>query len=679
MTTSSEALKVLLIEDNPGDAGLIRHALFDSESRPQRLDWVVTLAEGKTLAAVQDYDAVLLDLSLPDSWGLRTVTDLRAMAPSLPIVVLTGYDDMAFALDALDAGAQDYLVKGEAGGHELIRSLRYARERQRLEFELETSRERFRSFAEAGSDWLWETDADYCFTYLSESFEAITGFPPSAVLGKCQAEFFSADIEPIAVMEHLDALKRHEAFKNFQYPLEGSHGELRYFRVSGTPVFSGSRFMGYRGVGTDVTRFRAMGQELRDRLNEIEYARHQMEEQAARMAQLAEETAEMKERAEAAARAKSDFLATMSHEIRTPMTGVLGMVDLLLAETMPDRQRQFVATIKEAGETLLAILNDILDISKLEAGRLDLAPSPTDVRAVIEGVCKLFDMRAADRGNRMLVHLGPGVPARILTDGHRLRQVLFNLVGNAVKFTEGGSVTVGVDLDGAGPDGDHVSLLFSVTDTGLGISPDQLSRLFVRFQQADQTTAQRYGGTGLGLALCKAITELMGGRIGVDSVPGKGSRFHVSIPVQVLAEETAKPEAEPDVVVDATPAGIRLLVAEDNRINQMLLREILGRLGEVVVVGNGQEAVDAFVAEHFDAIVMDSRMPVMGGIEAIRIIRATLEGQAIPILTLSADVMPERIAEYQAAGADASLGKPIDVRALITTMLKLLGKRKGRG
>ncbi|MBF0332700.1 MAG: response regulator [Alphaproteobacteria bacterium] len=678
MSTAPTALRILLIEDSPGDAGLIRRALLEADCPLAALNWVETLAEGRQLATTREYDAALLDLSLPDSAGLDTVRSLRAAAPSLPIVVLTGFDDMGFALAALEAGAQDYLVKGEAAGRDLIRSVRYARERQSLEAELERSRERFRSFAEAGSDWLWETDAEHRFTYLSEAFESITGFPPSNVLGKCRHEMFSSDISATDCQAHLAALERREGFKNFEYPLDDGAGGLRFFRVSGTPVFSGDRFTGYRGVGADVTRFKMMGQELRDRLLELEYSRRQMEEQAAQMAQLAEEADFLKVRAEAAARAKADFLATMSHEIRTPMTGVLGMVDLLLGETLSSRQKQFVETIKEAGETLLTILNDILDISKLEAGRLDLTPEPTDLRVVAESVRQLFGARAAEHGLELRVEVADAVPGRVMTDGHRLRQVLFNLVGNAVKFTESGSVTLGLACEPE-PGGERSILRFSVTDTGPGVAPDALAGLFTRFQQADQSIDRKFGGTGLGLALCKAITEMMGGTIGVESELGKGSRFFVSIPMKALTEATASGKGETkDSGQGALPTGLRLLVAEDNRINQMLLREILGKIGEVVVASNGQEAVDAFAGGGFHAIVMDVRMPVMGGLEAIRLIRATPEGRATPILALSADVMPEHVEQHLAAGADASLGKPIDMRKLIVTIATLIANARRR-
>jgi signal transduction histidine kinase/DNA-binding response OmpR family regulator len=685
MSRVSPTLRILLIEDNPGDAGLIRYALQHSGGLLASLDWAKTLRDGKALAGQQAYDAVLLDLTLPDSSGLATVTALRQAAPALPIVVMTGHDDMAFALGALDAGAQDYLVKGDVSEQQLVRSIRYARERQQLELELERSRERFRAFAEAGSDWLWETDAEHRLTCLSEGFESITGIPPGTALGRTRAELYFADGEEVDFPAHLATLDRHEPFKNFEFPQLDLAGQVRYFRISGTPFFLGERFLGYRGVGTEVTRFKVLGNQLRDRLNDLELSRRQMEQQAAEMAQLAEAAAAAKDRAEAAAKAKADFLATMSHEIRTPMTGVLGMVDLLLGEDMTPRQRHLVAVIREAGETLVTILNDILDISKLEAGRLDLTPAPTDLRMVVGSVCQLFEARAAERGNQLRVDMAADVPVHVVTDGHRLRQVLFNLVGNAVKFTNNGTITLSVES--AGPDGDGDGdggriVTFTVTDTGIGIAAEHLTGLFSRFQQADATTAQRFGGTGLGLALCKAITELMGGEIGVDSTPGRGSRFRVAIPVEVVSgdapdgerDKAAAPAAAAATGTATGAAGLRMLVAEDNRINQMLLREILGRLGEVVLAGNGQEALDAYDTRGpFGLVVLDVRMPVMGGLEALRLLRARPDGRTVPVLILSADVMPEHVDSYRAAGADAYLGKPIDVRALVTTTLRLVG------
>jgi len=686
----NEDISVLLVEDDAGDASLIRRALLASGTvTGSRLCWERDLAGAISVIQNTPIDAILLDLTLPDSAGIETVRAMRQAAPRCAILVLTGQDDMTTALKTLEAGAQDYIFKGDVDGYSLARAIRYANERQGLELQLARSRERYRMFAEAGSDWLWETDADQRFTYFSDAFRSITGFAPENMLGLKRTDLISSsDADPVELQDHLATLERQAPFKNFEYPLRDDTGAVRYFRVSGVPIFEGMRFVGYRGVGTDITGFKVLGQQLRDRMSELELSRDQLANQAAELAAMMDEAALQKDRAEEEARAKTDFLSTMSHEIRTPMTAVLGIVELLRAEDLDPRQAALVNTVHEAGHTLVNILNDVLDVSKLQAGRLDLAPDPTDLRALAERAVQLFGSRADENGNRIVVEVSPDVPARVRVDGHRLGQILFNLIGNAVKFTREGSITLTVD---AQPDPhaatgiDGLRLAVSVQDTGVGIEPERLSALFSRFQQGDSATARHYGGSGLGLALCKALVERMGGSIGVESTPGAGSRFFFHIPVEALSDplEARTPAAPAGAIpVPAAPeaaaaAGLalpRILVAEDNRLNQVLLKELLSSLGRVTMVGDGHAAVESFQAEPFDLVVMDIRMPGLNGLDAMRAIRARPDGSDVPIIALSADVMPEQQAEQTAAGATLSLGKPLDIGGLLETARRLMNR-----
>ncbi len=685
-------MDILLVEDDAGDASLIRRALLASGMVTSAgLIWERDLAGATKAIRRGGADAILLDLTLPDSAGIQTVRAMREAAPRSAILVLTGHDDMATALQTLEAGAQDYIFKGDVDSRSLVRAIRYARERQSLEQQLARSRERYRMFAEAGSDWLWETDAEHRFTYFSDAFAAITGFVPEALLGKRRVDLFSHEIDTGAVEAHLATLTRHEPFKNFEYPLRDTSGSVRYIRASGVPVFEGSRFVGYRGVAADITRVKALGRRLDDRMADLVRSRDQLADQTAELAAMMEEAAVLKDRAEEEARAKTDFLSTMSHEIRTPMTAVLGIVEVLRAEPLSARQHALVETIHEAGHTLVAILDDVLDVSKLQAGRLDLVPEPADPLAVAERAGQLFTSRAEEHGNRITIQATPAVPARVRMDGHRLGQILFNLIGNAVKFTQDGRITVSLDAHPA-PDaaaGAHgLCLDVAVCDTGVGIEADRLPALFSRFQQGDAATARIFGGSGLGLALCKALVERMGGTIGVESTPGVGSRFFFSIPVEPLPASVAVGGAPPPQAgfeagteaataiqgtTDATAVpGVRLLVAEDNRLNQVLLREVLSTLGQVTMVGDGQEALEAHATGAFHLVVMDIRMPVLSGLDAIRAIRARPDGARVPIIALSADVMPEQQAEQREAGADISLGKPLDIPALLAAARALL-------
>jgi len=369
--------------------------------------------------------------------------------------------------------------------------------------------------------------------------------------------------------------------------------------------------------------------------------------------------------AEEAARAKSEFLAVMSHEIRTPMNGILGMARLMLGEALPTNQRMRVETLRHSAEALLAILDDILDFSKLEAGRIDYERIPYRPAEVAEDVVRLMGPRATEKGLGLFVRIAPGVPEWVTGDPGRLRQVLLNLTGNAVKFTELGQVTIQVTARG-----DEVE--FGVIDTGIGMDSAARDRLFQSFSQADASISRRYGGTGLGLAICKRLVEGQGGTIGVDSKPGEGSRFWFRLNAPAAkAPAPANERSLPSI-------GLRpltVLLAEDNAINQMVARGFLQRAGHcVVVANNGAEAVDLIAAGgHFDLVLMDMQMPEMDGLEATRAIRA-MGGLAgtLPIIALTANAMQSDEERCRAAGMNDYVVKPIDPDRLNAAMARVL-------
>ncbi len=392
----------------------------------------------------------------------------------------------------------------------------------------------------------------------------------------------------------------------------------------------------------------------------------------------AEELKVARDRAELASKAKSEFLANMSHEIRTPMTAILGFVDEL-AEMQPfdpTVAADAISTIRRNGEHLLSIINDILDLSKIESGQLKLEKINCSPLKVVQEVQELMTARASAKGLQISIDATGDLPASFSTDPTRLRQVLLNLVGNAVKFTERGSISIRLRKL------DDERLRFEVVDTGIGMTPEQANRLFVPFQQADNSTTRRFGGTGLGLAICRRLLHKMGGAIKLHSEPGVGSTFTVDVPIvptsaaYSVIEVTPQAVAATDAVTTATAgalAGIRVLLVDDGIDNQKLIGLILRKVGAVVTVkSNGQEAIDAVndKPHGFDVILMDMQMPVLDGFCATQ--QLVAQGCSIPIIALTANAYPEDQQRCRDAGCCDFLTKPID-RAQLTACLKQWG------
>jgi signal transduction histidine kinase/CheY-like chemotaxis protein len=384
-----------------------------------------------------------------------------------------------------------------------------------------------------------------------------------------------------------------------------------------------------------------------------------------------------REQAEAANRLKSEFLATMSHEVRTPMNGVLGMIDLLLDSPLADEQRRYAQTVRDSAESLLAITNDILDFSKLEAGRIELEAVDFEVAQVAESALSLFSPRAVTKGIGLTYRLAPDLPPYLRGDPGRLRQVLFNLIANAIKFTHLGAVAFRISHRPLA--GGTIELRVEVADTGIGISPEARESLFARFVQADSATTRRYGGTGLGLAICKQLVELMGGSIGVDSEAGRGSRFWFTVHCTVGAAPAAVVEGGETALPSLS--RLRVLVAEDNPINQRVVVAMLARLGhQVDVVDDGHQVLEAVQKVPYDLVLMDVEMPELDGPSATRAIRR-LDGPVsrLPIIALTANAMAGAREEYLAAGMNGYVAKPIKLRELLAAIAGSIGGRGSGG
>jgi hypothetical protein len=487
---------------------------------------------------------------------------------------------------------------------------------------------------------------DCPIVFANPAFHRITGYPPEEVIGRNCRFLQGPGTAPAAVQALRQAIAeaRPIDIRLVNYRRDGRRfvNELHISPVhdaAGTLLY-------FMGIQHDVTeRVRA--------------------EEAARRARRA---------AERASAEKSDFLAFVSHEVRTPLNGVLGTLSLLLDTPLDAEQRAYAETARRSGETLLWTVNELLDLSRIEAGKLELEELAFDPAQPVREVLSLQAAAASEKGLRLTASLDAMLPPRILGDPRRLRQVLMNLVDNAIRFTAAGTVEITVTRHGE-------RMTVAVRDTGPGISPALRRRLFRRFQQADAGTARRHGGSGLGLMICRRLVGLMGGEIGLESEPGSGSVFHFDLPLRPAPEgapeapqEEATAEAPPRRLAGDAPFA-RLLLAEDSEASQLVAAAILRKAGyEVDLVRDGESAVEAAAAGTYDAILMDVRMPGLDGHAATRRIRA-LEGPAgrVRILALTASAMPGDVQRSLAAGMDAHLAKPVDRAGLLGAVAALLG------
>jgi PAS domain S-box-containing protein len=683
-------LRVLLIEDSEDDAALVLRELRRGGYEPicQQVQTAVDL--GAALDQ-QEWDVVISDFAMPQFSGMAALAIVRERQPDLPFILVSGNIGEEMAVSAMKAGANDYLMKNA------LARLAPAVRKEIAETKARRSAEAHKTaILETALDCIITMDHEGKITQFNPAAEQVFRYKRQEVIGRELAEL----LIPAALRDaHRRALA--EYGRTGVGRVLGQRIEMNAMRADGSefPVelaitrITLSDPPAFTAYLRDITQRKQAEEELRkareelearveQRTTELAQVNRSLQLEVAERLRAEAEAQRAKAAAESASRAKSEFLANMSHEIRTPMTAILGYADRLLdpEQTVADRLNH-VNTIRRNGAHLLTVINDILDVSKIEAGEMKMERVACSTSMIIGDVASTMRVRAIEKNLKFDVVLATAVPETIETDPTRFRQVIINLLGNAIKFTEAGWVRLSVRYDANGPGGAN-RLVVEIIDTGVGITPEQQSHIFEPFAQGDASTTRKFGGTGLGLTISRKLARMLGGDIDVDSTIGRGSTFTVSIDPGPVAADAMMISTFKEVITDVGPLRVgarlagRVLLAEDGPDIQQLLSHYLRNAGaEVAVADNGRIAVEKILAaaaagHPFHVVLMDMQMPELDGYGATSELRR--RGQDLPIVALTAHAMAHDRAKCLNCGCTDFLSKPVSRKELIETIAKHL-------
>jgi PAS domain S-box-containing protein len=640
---SPENARVIIADDE-------RIVAADLRKRVMALGYTVLAVVGSGEDAVREAlqhrpDLVLLDIGMEGAYdGIAAAAIIRKEI-DIPVIFVTSYSDKETLRRAKEIGPFGYILK-PFDERELATTVEMALFRHHMDQKLRRSEALYRTLIENTGEGIAFVDLDEKFTFANPTAETIFGVGPGALQNRCISDFTTPEV--FAGIRAQTQERKTGARSSYNIDIIRADGERRTLLITATPQFDDrGNLTGAFGIFRDITEKHKAEEALRQYTEELRVARDAAEE---------------------ASRAKANFLAHMSHEIRTPMNGVIGMTSLLLETRLTEEQQEYAETIRTSGESLLALLNEILDFSKIESGKIEFEHQPFSPLACIEEALELFSRRAGEKSVELMCHVDPGVPESVVGDVTRVRQILANLIGNAVKFTERGEVLVTAVANSV--DAGFVELLIAVKDTGIGIDPQALERLFTPFTQADLSITRRFGGTGLGLAICKRLVELMDGHIWVESSPGKGSAFYFTlrVPVGDLTGISG-------VDAGGQLSGKRVLILDDNETNSMLLARLCQ--GEGMTVQRYRDPYDALACvasgSAFDVALVDLLMPGMDGVEFARRVRGLEAGATLPMILLSpGSRASEQTDEFSTLFCGYTL-KPVKRSHLTKLMVSALG------
>ncbi|WP_181306587.1 hybrid sensor histidine kinase/response regulator [Rufibacter sp. XAAS-G3-1] len=644
LAPTEPAVKLLIVDDDEVDRMIIQRSL-----RTARVEASIKTAalgtDALTALEQETFDFIFIDFMLPDMNGLELLQEIREKGITTPVLIVTSQGDERIAVEAIKTGASDYLPKTLLTPEGISKSIRSAirlhrieQERLQTQEQLANTQKQLETVINGAPIILWATDQNGIFT--------MTRGKGVYLIGKEEHE--SVGLSIFDVYQDYPSIT-----KCVHHTLKG-HKAMCTVNIKG--VWFDCLFLPLRSATNEMNGIIGVCYNISERI------------------QIEEELKRAKDEALSMAQVKEQFLANMSHEIRTPMNGILGLTEILAKTPLNEEQKEYLQGIHTSANNLMVIINDLLDFSKIEAGKITFEVIPFNVQQLVKQLLDVLEIKARERQNTLKILFDQDIPPLVEGDPFRLGQILNNLLGNAIKFTQQGTVRLNVEVIAQAEN--QLQLEFTVQDTGIGIPEEKLDTIFEKFTQGSNDTTRKFGGTGLGLSIAKELVEAQGGHITVESKVNQGSTFRFVLPFQKI-------DAKPDQTLPSPPLpspplhvlrNARVLLAEDNLVNQMLVSKVLrDQEVEVTMVNDGKEALDLLAQEPFDLILMDMQMPEVDGYEAMQHIREHMPAHKhIPIIALTAHASQGEFNRCLASGANSYISKPFKEEELLQEIATLL-------